>query len=139
MTEKLTLEAIQAILDGSPYIAFHGLRCEGVDAAAQTVRLRMPLRAELERGKGTGQFHGGAIATLIDVTGDMGVAMLVGGGVPTINLRIDYLRPASGNALLAEARVRRAGRTIGVVDVDVMDEQGRLVAVGRGSYSTIVG
>jgi acyl-coenzyme A thioesterase PaaI-like protein len=32
--------------------------------------------------------------------------------------------------------VRRAGRTVGVVDIDVEDEAGRLVAVGRGCYGT---
>jgi acyl-coenzyme A thioesterase PaaI-like protein len=38
--------------------------------------------------------------------------------------------------LQATATIRRAGRTIGVVDVDVHDQEGRLVAVGRGCYST---
>ena len=29
-----------------------------------------------------------------------------------------------------------AGRTVGVVDIDVLDDQGRLVAIGRGTYGT---
>jgi acyl-coenzyme A thioesterase PaaI-like protein len=33
------------------------------------------------------------------------------------------------------ARVRRAGKTVAVVDIDVLDDQQRLVAVGRGTYS----
>jgi acyl-coenzyme A thioesterase PaaI-like protein len=36
--------------------------------------------------------------------------------------------------LQAQARVRRAGRTMGVVDVDVLDTAGRLVATGRGTF-----
>jgi acyl-coenzyme A thioesterase PaaI-like protein len=39
-------------------------------------------------------------------------------------------------ALTATARVRRAGRSVGVVDVDVTDSAGNLVAIGRASYST---
>ena len=62
----------------------------------------------------------------------------VGGGVPTINLRVDYLRPAIGR-LIATATARRAGRMIGVVDIDVMDEEKRLVAIGRGSYTMAAG
>jgi uncharacterized protein (TIGR00369 family) len=62
-----------------------------------------------------------------------------GGGVPTINFRTDFLRPGSGASLVATATIRRAGRTIGVVDVDVHDLESRLVAVGRGCYSTQVG
>ena len=81
----------------------------------------MPLAPEFERHPGTGQFHGGVIASLIDVAGDFALVILLGGGVPTINLRIDYLRPAGGNRLKAIASVRRAGRTIGVVDIDVVD------------------
>ena len=64
------------------------------------------------------------------------LVMLLGGGVPTINFRVDFLRPAVSTALLGTGRLRRAGRTIGVVDVDVHDAEGRLVAVGRGCYST---
>ncbi len=68
----------------------------------------MPLAPEYERYPGTGQFHGGAIASLIDVAGDFALVLQVGGGVPTINLRIDYLRPAIGNLLAtASAAPRR--------------------------------
>ena len=49
--------------------------------------------------------------------------------VPTINFRTDFLRPAGGDGLLATATIRRAGRTIGVVDVDVHDGEG---PAGRG-------
>ena len=93
------------------------------------------MRPELERRLGTGQFHGGPIAAFIDAVGDYAIGMALGGGVPTINLRIDYLRPAVGGSLTGTARVRRAGRTVALVDVDVYDEQQTLVAVGRGTYS----
>jgi uncharacterized protein (TIGR00369 family) len=138
-TTPLDAAAMQAIMDGSPFIRFHQMTVEGCDPAAGTVTVAMPYRAELERGEGTGQFHGGAIASLIDTAGDFALVMGLGGGVPTINFRVDYLRPAIGQRLVATATVRRAGRTVGVVDVDVIDAQGKLVAVGRGTYSTTVG
>ncbi len=135
----LTREQVQALLDRSPLIRFMQMSCEAIDAVQEQIVIAMPHRAELERGGGVGQFHGGAIASLVDVAGDFALAVNLGGGVPTINLRTDYLRPASGPRLVATARVRRAGRTIGVVDVDVHDHAGRLVAVGRGCYSMNVG
>jgi uncharacterized protein (TIGR00369 family) len=134
-TLPLTREQIQASMDRSPYIRFHQMQCESVDAETKTVVLRMPMRPELERAAGSGQWHGGAIAALIDTAGDYALALVVGGGVPTINFRTDFLRPANGDRLLATATIRRAGRTVGVVDVDVHDGEGRLVAVGRGCYS----
>jgi acyl-coenzyme A thioesterase PaaI-like protein len=40
---------------------------------------------------------------------------------------------------VAVARVRRAGKTASVVDVEVVDEEERLVALGRGTYSSNTG
>ena len=127
------------MLDASPFIAFMNLTVTSLDAAAGEITMRMPLRPEFERKAGTGQFHGGPIAALIDTVGDYALAVALGGGVPTINFRTDYLRPAFNTDLIATARVRRAGRTVGVVDVDVMDESDRLLAVGRACYSMQVG
>jgi uncharacterized protein (TIGR00369 family) len=135
----LTLEDIQAMLDGSPFIHLLKIRAVSLDRKHQKMTVDMPLTPEFERHPGTGQFHGGVIASLIDVAGDFALVILLGGGVPTINLRVDYLRPAGGERLKAIASVRRTGRTIGVVDIDVVDGSDRLVAIGRGCYSMAVG
>jgi len=132
----LTAERIQAMLDGSPVIRFFGMQVAAIDAAAGRLVLAMELRSELERRPGTGQWHGGALAGLIDTAGDFAVALGLGAVVPTINFRVDYLRPAMTPRLTASAIVRRAGRTVAVVDIDVEDDEGRLVAVGRGCYAT---
>lgn len=140
MTQTFTIEDIQGLLDSSPYNRFLGLRVESFDAASGEIAMRLRMRPELERGGPLeGQFHGGPVASLIDTVGDFAVALLVGGGVPTINFRVDYLRPSTGESLVGKATVRRVGRTVGVVDVDVLDEQGRLTAVGRGCYGAQAG
>jgi len=136
---EVTLAQMQAMLDGSPFIHLLKMRAVSLDRDRQQVVLDMPMAPEFERSPETGQFHGGVIAALIDTAGDFALVLLLGGGVPTINLRVDYLRPAGGGLLTATASVRRAGRTIGVVDVDVADGTNRLVAVGRGCYSMTVG
>lgn len=135
---RLTAAELQAAFLRSPFIAFLGLEQIALaDDGAVTARL--PLRPELERRAGTGQWHGGPIASLIDIVGDLAVAAAVGGGVPTINLRTDFLKPAIGPILVARGIARRVGRTIAVADVDVTDAKGSLVAIGRGTYSTQVG
>jgi uncharacterized protein (TIGR00369 family) len=107
------------------------------DAATGAVTLRARWRPEFERGPGTRQWHGGPIAALIDIAGDFALIAKLGRGIPTIDLRIDYLRPAIDTDLIAKARTLRAGRSIGVVDIEVYDKDGRMVAAGRGSYSTL--
>jgi len=136
---KLSSGEVQAIFDGSPFIAWLGLKVVSLDHERQEITLTMAMRPELERRPGTRQFHGGPIAAFIDIAGDFAIGMLVGGGVPTINLRTDYLRPALGAALTAIARVRRTGRSAAVVDIEVLDDAQKLVALGRGIYAPTAG
>ncbi len=136
VAERLDAQAVQALFDRSPFISFMQLQVVTLDHEKAELTVKMPLRPEFERRTDTKQFHGGPIASFIDTVGDLAIGMLVGGGVPTINLRVDYLRAATGDELTATGRVRRSGRSVAVVDVDVMDAAGTLVAVGRGTYSS---
>ena len=139
MPAEMTPETIESFLKQSPFIAFMNLELLSVDAKAGEIAMKMPMRPEFERGGVAGQFHGGPIAALIDTVGDFAVAIAVKGGVPTINFRVDFLRPSTGTYLVARARTRRVGRTVAVVDIDVFDDQNRLTSVGRGCYSSQVG
>jgi uncharacterized protein (TIGR00369 family) len=135
----LTKEELQAHLDRSPFIAFLGLKVTEADPARQQVTMTCEMKPEFERGAGTGQWHGGPIAAIIDTVGDYALAMGLRRGLPTVNFRVDYLRPAVKTKLIITAVVRRAGKSVGVVDVDVCNEQNALVAVGRATYSTLAG
>jgi uncharacterized protein (TIGR00369 family) len=136
MSEALSAEQLQEKLNHSPFIRFLGLLVTAADPVRQTVTMRAPMRPEFERIAGSGQWHGGPIAAVIDTVGDYALVMTLGRPLPTINYRIDYLRPAVNTDLTVAACVRRAGRSVGVVDVDVMDAKGALVAIGRATYST---
>lgn len=122
----------------TPFEQIVWMELEAHDKEAGTATIRLPYKPEYRRSDRplTG-YHGGVIATLIDVAGDFVTAIKNNsGGVPTINLAIDYLRSTDETDLIAHARVRRAGRTIAVVDIDVEEQGGKLIAVGRGTYST---
>jgi uncharacterized protein (TIGR00369 family) len=138
-TKKLSAADVQSIFDLSPFIAWLGLKVVSLNHESQEITVRMAMRPELERRAGTRQFHGGPIAAFIDIVGDFAIGMLVGGGVPTMNFRTDYLRPAIGEGLTAVARVRRAGRMSTIVDIEVFDDERKLVALGRGAYSSTAG
>lgn len=131
-----TVEQMVALLDGSPFHQLLGLRLESFDPGAGTVVIRCAFSPRVERSTGSGQYHGGVIASFIDIAGDFALIAALGHGVPTINFRVDYLRPAHHSDLIARARVRKSGRTIGVVDIDVEEPPGRLIALGRGCYGT---
>ncbi len=130
------IDTLQSFMDASPFIQECGMRVVEADKDKQFLKIDMPLTSRLERAAGSKQFHGGAIASLIDTAGTFALVMLAGKAVPTINFRTDFLRPAIDTTLRAEAQVRKVGRTVGVVDIDVTDQDGRLLAVGRGTFGT---
>ncbi|HKS88668.1 MAG TPA: PaaI family thioesterase [Stellaceae bacterium] len=132
----LNREELQRRLGHSAFIDFLNLTVVSADPEAQQVVMRADMRPEFERGRGTGQWHGGPIAAIIDTVGDYALVMSLGRPLPTVNFRVDYLRPAIDTALVVTASVRRSGRLVGVVDIDVANEKGQLVAVGRATYAT---
>jgi uncharacterized protein (TIGR00369 family) len=133
----MSAEELQRMLNGSPFIAFMGLRITEADPVEEQVTMVCEMRPEFERGKGSGQWHGGPIAAIIDTVGDYALIMALRRPLPTVNFRVDYLRPAINTRLITTARVRRNGRSVGVVDVDVFNEQKALLAIGRATYSTL--
>ncbi len=137
--ERLSHDQVQQTFDRSPFISTLGLKVLSLDYEASELTVEMALQPSFERAAGTRQFHGGPIASLIDTVGDFAIGMMLGGGVPTINMRIDYLKPAVGGALRAVARVRRAGRTVTVVDIDVFNPKDEPVAIGRATYASVTG
>jgi uncharacterized protein (TIGR00369 family) len=122
-------------MESSPYHRLLGLKAVSTDAASVT--LGLPMRPEFRRAADDGFVHGGIIAALIDIAGHAAVAVQIDRMAPTIDLRIDYLRPAGGSHLTATATLLRCGRSVARVDIEVSDSAGCIVAVGRGSFSTL--
>jgi len=77
-----------------------------------------------------GTLHGGILCDIADTA--MGVAfastLAPGESFTTVELSINYLRPVREAKLRAEGRVVQRGRTIGYVECEVTDENGRLIA-----------
>ena len=141
VTEPIVTELarLQTVLDSSPLHRMFELKVTAADVPAQRITIEMPFGIATARDDKSQQFHGGAIASLIDIAGDFALIAVLGYGVPTINFRVDYLRAAMAPKLLATAQVQRAGKSVGVVDISVADADGKVVALGRGCYSTRAG
>jgi uncharacterized protein (TIGR00369 family) len=120
--------------DHSPFMRFLGLTL--VRAETGVVEVRLPFREEFMRQDGSDWYHGGVISALADIVGDYAVITETGVGVPTIDLRVDYLRPARRGDLVAVGRTVRVGRTVSVANVEIHDATGTLVALGRAVYAS---
>ncbi|MGQ0537123.1 MAG: PaaI family thioesterase [Methanobacteriota archaeon] len=101
------------------------------------VRIRVPYKAEFIGNPLIPAWHGGILSALIDLAGGAALFTVCNVPTPTIDMRVDYIRPAvAGNDIVAEAEVLRCGKTVGHVRVDVADERtGTLVATGSAAYS----
>ena len=82
---------------------------------------------------GSGNLHGGAIASLVDVASGSAAAR-AGTFRPGVNtlvtadLHVRYLGRPKGTVVRAEARVMRAGRQLIVVECRVADDLGNIIA-----------
>ncbi len=129
---------LERYLRESPFVAFMGLELASFDPSAGTLALTMRLKPEFERSAGhTGRWHGGVVSALIDTAGDFALIMTHDAPPPTINIRVDYLRPITGRSITATATIRKSGRSVAFVDIDVTTEDGVLVAIGRANYATV--
>ncbi|HUK61428.1 MAG TPA: PaaI family thioesterase [Stellaceae bacterium] len=135
--KPMTMDEMHAFMARSPFISFLGLRIVAADPEGGLLTMRAAMRPEFERLGGSGQWHGGPIAAIIDTVGDYALIMSLRRALPTVNFRVDYLRPAIKTELTATARVRRLGKSVGVVDIDVTNDEQALLAVGRATYSTL--
>jgi uncharacterized protein (TIGR00369 family) len=77
-----------------------------------------------------GTLHGGVYCDLADAAMGYAFASTLGEGetFTTVELKINFFRPVRKAKLTAEARVVRAGATLGYVECDIRDGEGRLAA-----------
>jgi uncharacterized protein (TIGR00369 family) len=77
-----------------------------------------------------GTLHGGVYCDLADLAMGYAYASTLGEGesFTTIELKINFLGAVRQSTLTAEAKVVKAGNTVGYVECDVKDQTGKLVA-----------
>ena len=81
----------------------------------------------------SGNLHGGAIATLVDVAAGSCAARASGfdpvnQSLVTADLHVRYLGRPKGDTIRAEAKIMRAGRMLIVVEVRVLDSTDNVIA-----------
>lgn len=132
--EPVALDTVDDLIRIPPFHSWLGVRA--VEVSHGRAVLRIPPNEDFVGNPLIPAVHGGIIAALIDLAGGAALFVTLQFPTPTIDMRVDYLKPAfAGKALVAEAIVKQQGKTIAFVDVEVKDEDGRLVATGRCAYS----
>lgn len=123
-----SVEQLQSVVESCQFDRWLGLTVMQVDEESATIR--MPLRNEILGTPKVDRLHGGAVGALIDAAGCYVLISRLNKRVSTVNLVVDYLRPAHGD-MQAYARIVKLGRRICVVAVEVTGADGKLAATGR--------
>lgn len=90
--------------------------------------------AEMEAGEPhanpMGTLHGGVLCDIADAAMGMAFASTLAAGesFTTLELKINFLKPVWRARLRATARVVKRGRTVGLVECDITNGEGDLVA-----------
>jgi uncharacterized protein (TIGR00369 family) len=95
------------------------------------------------------RLHGGVISAALDAMGGLAVMAAIGARhmddapvqrlhrfakLGTIDLRIDYLRPAIGEAFRMRAQVLRLGSRVASTRMEFLGADGKLLSAGAGAY-----
>lgn len=88
-----------------------------------------------------GTLHGGILCDIADAA--MNAAYLTtlqdGETFTTVEMKINYLKPVWRSQLRAEGWVVKAGKTIGLAECDIYDDNGSLVARATSTCMTLRG
>jgi uncharacterized protein (TIGR00369 family) len=114
-----------------------GIRFESLKEGRVT--LALPYDDKLVGNPLSGVLHGGAITALMDAACGMAVFVKLAAPIPiaTLDLRIDYLRPATpANEVHGRAECFKVTRSVAFVRCEAFHPQGEgdLVAVANGTF-----
>jgi uncharacterized protein (TIGR00369 family) len=127
--------------DGRAFAGFphtHALDIRAHDSEKGVAALSVPYREELVGDPETGVIHGGVISTLLDTGCGVAAISATGmlGGIATLDLRIDYMRPAQpGKAVFARCECYRVTRSVAFArGVAYEDDPDDPVATAAGAF-----
>jgi len=121
------------LFNRTPFVEHLGI--EVLEASDGIAEARLPFSDELRSNNHGSVAHGGATYALADTAGGAAVISLAEDVSPTVDMRIDYLAPATSD-LHASAEVIRHGSSLSMVQVEIEDESGERVATAQGTYKT---
>lgn len=110
--------------------------------SAEVGSVVVELDADVERhGNFMGSLHGGVLCDVADAAMGLSYAstLPVGETFTTLELKINFLRPVWKAHLRAVGRVIQRGKTIGVTECEILDEQDRLIAKASSTCMTLRG
>mgnify|MGYP000068538877 CR=1 FL=1 len=129
-------KAIMAIANRAPYLKLLGMKiCEKYkekpDICNAVDSLNNPFAS----------VHGGVFSSILDTATFWALYCCIGeeDGITTLDLQVNNLAAAACGKIIAEGRLIRMGRTIGLAEGTLKDENGRLLVQGTSKMFVLPG
>ncbi len=136
MKDDPVFEMATRVFAAQPFTVFLG--AELIEAGAGFATITLPLRSDLKQQHGFA--HGGVVSYLADNALTFAGGLALGGDALTSEFKINYVKPAGGDRLIAKATARSVGKSQAVCQCDIFFEERdgtpTLCAIAQG---TIVG
>ena len=120
------------IIEQQPYSRHLGI--ELVEFSREKTVVNLPLKHYVKQHHGFA--HGGALSSLADVALTFAGGTALGSSVLTSEFKINFLKPAIGEKLVAEARVVSSGKRQAVCVCEIFsvsEKNKKLVAIAQGT------
>jgi len=122
---------------GPPIAALIGFKLTSIHPGQAVIEFE----ASERHANPMGTLHGGVLCDIADAAMGMAYASQLNESesFTTLELKINFLKPVWNAKLRAAGRVVKSGRTIGLVECDIIDENKRLVARASCTCMTLRG
>jgi uncharacterized protein (TIGR00369 family) len=128
----LTASQVREVLRKIPFNNLLGMRIAGLHPDGVTIECKIQPKLLNKAGV----LHGGVSASLADAAVGIALHRHLGDGRPitTVEMKIDYFRPAAKGKVLARARLLRVGSTLGIGRVDITDAKAKAIGTAIVTY-----
>lgn len=130
-------DAVEGRVDPPPAAKTLGWKLEAIDPQQGTVRVGFEARDEFLNP--VGAIQGGFLAAMLDDTLGPALAGTLEPDqfAPTLELKVNFLNPASPGRLTGSGRVVHRGATIAFLEGSLTDDAGRVIATATATAKII--
>ena len=125
------VETVKPMVNRSPFFTLLGMSLRDVGMGYSLLEIDV----QEKHIQPFGAVHGGVFASIIDAASFWGVYSEVDEdvGMTTVDLKVNYLAPARGGKLIAKGRRIKLGKTLGLGEAQVINEENTILAHGTST------
>lgn len=99
--------------------------------------IELPIKYEITQSKGS--VHGGVLASLVDSAAGTAVRSLLPNGqtAVTIEMKLNYIRPASGTKLIGKGSTLHIGKSLAIGEAVILNDKAKVVVKGTATFKLL--